>query len=57
MQGESLYVDFFTDLMQDGDLIVFGGDCLKQLLFGLFSVEVLASSWMDQQVEDCFFFV
>jgi hypothetical protein len=43
--------------MQDGDLIVFGGDCLKQLLFGLLSVEVLASPWMDQQVEDRFFFV
>lgn len=43
--------------MQDGDLIVFGGDCLKQLLFGLFSVEVLTCPWMDQQVEDRFFFV
>jgi hypothetical protein len=57
MQGGSLYIYFFTDLMQDGDLIVFGGDCLKQLLFGLFSVEVLTCPWMDQQVEDCFFFV
>ena len=57
MQGESLHVEFFTDLMQDGNLIVFSGDCLKQLLFRLFAVEVLTSPWMDQQVEDCFFFV
>lgn len=49
-QGESLHGLCNTDLMQNGELFIFGGDGLEQFFFGLLAVKVVACTGVDQQV-------